>query len=85
MAVWDSSIKSILEKPLFGQGFGGYWNIFVPELNTTFNLPPHNLYIHTVVKIGLIGLILYLIIILKIYKKLKRALILLKEKNSYRR
>ena len=75
LAVWDASLKNIFNSPLFGQGFGGYWYMFVPELNIEINLPPHNLYIHTYVKIGLVGLILYLIIIFKLYKKLKNTFI----------
>ena len=82
LAVWDASLKSFLKYPLFGQGFGGYWYLFVPELNSVINLPPHNLYIYTIVKIGLIGLVLYLIIILKLYKKFKAALLLFKERYN---
>ncbi len=82
LAVWDTSIKNFLKSPLLGQGFGGYWYMFVPELNSLINLPPHNLYIHTIVKLGLIGLSLYLIIILKLYKKMKNSLVLLREKND---
>ena len=82
LAVWDTSIKNFLKTPLLGQGFGGYWYMFVPELNGLINLPPHNLYIHTIVKLGLIGLSLYLIIIFKLYKKMKNFLVLIREKND---
>ena len=37
LAVWDASLKSFLKYPLFGQGFGGYWYLFVPELNSVIN------------------------------------------------
>ena len=40
------------------------------------------MYIYTIVKIGLIGLVLDLIIILKLYKKFKAALLLFKERYN---
>ena len=82
LAVWDASLKNFFNAPLFGHGFGGYWHTFVAELNLTTNFSPHNLYIHTLVKTGLAGLILYLIIVYKLYKKLKTTLYFIKGKNN---
>ena len=80
LAVWDASLNDFINSPLFGKGFGGYWHTFVPELNNVVSFSPHNLYIQTLVKIGLVGLFLYLIIVFKFYKKLRTNLVLLKDR-----
>lgn len=69
--LWAAQLQKFIEQPWFGEGFGGYWEVFVPELGQTLDVQPHNLYIQTLVKTGLIGLGLYLIIILKTWFKLK--------------
>lgn len=49
-------MQPFLQDPLFGQGFGGYWDVYVPELGARVITSPHSVYVQTLVKVGLVGL-----------------------------
>ena len=52
-----------LEKPVFGEGYGGYFAFYVPEFRTTVELPPHNIFLFLFLKSGLIGVISALLLL----------------------
>ena len=53
-----------------GEGFGGYWKIYIPELGQELDVSPHSLYVQTLVKTGVIGLGLYLVLVWKSLKQM---------------
>ena len=65
--IWEAQIEKFWHQPFLGQGFGGYWNVYVPTLGNV-EYSPHSLYVQSLVKIGIIGLGLYLIVIFKVLK-----------------
>jgi putative inorganic carbon (HCO3(-)) transporter len=60
MAMWESTIAMIIDKPLFGIGWGAYWMVY-PEYDFYINDPSvlivhaHNLYLNYMAEIGLVG------------------------------
>lgn len=56
LVVWKAYIDPWLSNPMFGQGFGGYWDVYVPELGTRIVAFPHSMYIQTLVKLGVVGM-----------------------------
>ena len=72
IAIWRAQLERFLEYPVLGEGFGGYWQVYVPELKVNIDVSPHNLYLQTLVKIGIIGLLAYIAIIFKAFHHLKR-------------
>lgn len=53
------AIEQGLQSPVFGQGFGGYFEYYIEALNDTITYPPHSIYIHLFQKTGLIGVMAY--------------------------
>lgn len=58
IAIWKQEILSLRDAPVAGRGFGGYWSLYVPEIGGQIVVAPHNLYIMTAVKLGLVGMAL---------------------------
>ena len=81
LLIWQAQLVNFFSTPLLGQGFGGYWSVYVPELGT-IDVSPHNFYVQSLVKIGSIGLLLYLSIIFRIMNKLIKAYKLFKLKKK---
>ncbi|MCM3023155.1 O-antigen ligase family protein [Weizmannia ginsengihumi] len=86
--IWQAVIQMIKEKPLFGYGYGTFWQVgsltynyvneYVPD--TDFHLQSHNGFLDIFTSIGLVGFIL---IMITIFIYLKRNLILiLRTKNN---
>lgn len=72
LTLWKAHInRTIRLAPIKGFGFGGYWEIYVPEFRKKATVFPHSLYVQTFVKLGFIGLLLYLIIIKKLFSYLR--------------
>jgi O-antigen ligase len=67
VAQWKTQMQKFYSNPIAGQGFGGYWG-----LSGRLGVSPHSLYVQTLVKLGIVGMLFYLIIIVKIFAKLKR-------------
>jgi O-antigen ligase len=63
LAIWKTELARFAHDPLAGEGFGGYFNTYIPELHATITVFPHSLYVLTLVKLGLVGLALYLLLI----------------------
>lgn len=56
LVVWKAYLQPWLQSPLLGEGLGGYWNIYVPELDTAVATFPHSMYVQTLVKLGAVGM-----------------------------
>jgi O-antigen ligase len=54
--VWEAQLQTIRVHPIVGQGFGGYFDAYIPELDQRTDIFPHSLYVLTAVKVGFIGL-----------------------------
>lgn len=65
---WKMEMQKFYAAPIAGVGFGGYWGL------SGEGISPHSLYVQTLVKIGVVGMLLYLIIVLKIFDKLRRTI-----------
>jgi O-antigen ligase len=75
--VWKAQLERVASTPFTGTGFGSYWSVYVPELRAVIDLMPHNLYVQTLVKLGLVGLGLLVGLALQagaIMNRIRRAL-----------
>ena len=72
VAQWKAQMANFYDSPIIGEGFGSYWGL--SEITGDLGVSPHNLYIQTLVKLGTVGLLLYIIIIFKIFIKFKRTM-----------
>ncbi len=70
---WSFQIERFFHSPIIGEGFGSYWGLKI--YSNDIWIMPHNLYIMILAKLGLIGLILYLSINIKIFFELKNFLV----------
>lgn len=68
LALWESTIAMIVDKPFFGIGWGAYWMVY-PEYDFFINdsstkiVHAHNMYLNFAAEIGIPGLIAFLGII----------------------
>ena len=68
IALWESTVAMILDKPLLGIGWGSYWLVY-PDYDFFLNNPAativhaHNMYLHIAAEIGIPGLMVFLAII----------------------
>ncbi|MDD5369033.1 MAG: O-antigen ligase family protein [Anaerolineaceae bacterium] len=58
---WDIEMQSFNKSPVQGIGFGGYW---------ITGVEPHSLYVQTLVKLGAVGLFLYIAVIICLFFKM---------------
>jgi O-antigen ligase len=65
MVQWKTQMKKFYASPIVGEGFGGYWG--ASGLRGDLGVQPHNLYVQTLVKLGIVGMLFYTIIIVKIF------------------
>ena len=84
MALWESTIAMIKDKPLLGIGWGSYWLVY-PQYDFWLNNPnvkifhAHNMYLNIAAEIGIPGLITFLGIM---YGHVHLALSVLREKTE---
>lgn len=64
-ALWQGGIQLLVEYPLFGLGFHDF-NLAVPGLVRLFK-HPHNLFLDTGIRLGVFGLLLFLIVWLQAF------------------
>ncbi len=69
LSIWLESLQLIKDRPLFGHGINTFMRIFqyyrkVPSSSPTF---AHNCYIQMAVEVGIVGLVSFLVIILKLF------------------
>ena len=72
VAQWKEQMTKFIASPIIGEGFGSYWGL--SGIRGDLGVSPHNLYVQTLVKIGAVGMLLYLIIIMKIFFNLNRRI-----------
>ena len=80
MAQWKAQMAKFYASPIIGEGFGGYWGF--SGIPGDLGVFPHSLYVQTLVKLGMVGMMLYFIIMGKIFVNLKRTLSKFKIKND---
>jgi len=73
LIMWNLQLEKFAKSPVLGEGFGGYWTVVFPN-GEVVNVSPHSYYVQTLVKLGIIGMLLYLLIIFKLFIKLKKFL-----------
>ncbi|MCX6908203.1 MAG: O-antigen ligase family protein [Verrucomicrobia bacterium] len=69
---WRAAMETTFSNPfwvLFGQGHGGYYYWFFNLTDDVIRTQPHNEYIHSWYKLGLVGLILYIGLLISFYKR----------------
>ncbi|MGA3286512.1 MAG: O-antigen ligase family protein [Bacteroidota bacterium] len=66
---WQAQIEKIINSPLLGEGFGGFFRVYIPGLGES-SVSPHSYYVQSLVKLGIVGLLLYLLIVKKILSKI---------------
>jgi len=63
---WENLLRQTMERdPILGEGFGGYYDIFEYELR---GVPPHNDWLVILSKMGAVGLILFIAIVVQFYR-----------------
>jgi O-antigen ligase len=65
---WEAQLQTLAEvNPFFGEGLGGYysWKLGSYEVNNF----PHNAYVQMLLKFGLLGLLLYLLLVWEFFRK----------------
>lgn len=67
IALWESTVAMIVDKPLLGIGWGAYWlvypqyDFFIQDATTTI-FHAHNMYLNIAAEIGIPGLLVFLTI-----------------------
>jgi putative inorganic carbon (HCO3(-)) transporter len=85
LALWESTIAMIMNKPFLGIGWGAYWMVypdydfFINNANTKI-FHAHNMYLNIAAEIGIPGLITFLAMM---YGHLRLALASIKESVQY--
>jgi O-antigen ligase len=59
---WAVELQAFTNSPLAGDGFGGYW---------ITGIQPHNYYVQTLAKLGIVGLGLYVLNIIGVFRALR--------------
>jgi O-antigen ligase len=80
VAKWKVQLQRFYTSPLAGLGFGGYWG--VSGLDGDAGISPHNLYIQILVKLGIIGLALYIMIIFSMFRNIRKGIQILKQRRD---
>ncbi|MCE5285393.1 MAG: O-antigen ligase family protein [Pelosinus sp.] len=84
MALWQSTLAMIAEKPLLGIGWGAYWMVypkydfFLNDPNTTI-FHAHNMYLNIAAEVGTPGLLAFLAVL---YSHSKACLTVIKNKRN---
>lgn len=68
MLYWAEALNKIQTSPIFGLGFGDYYEALA---ETGVTVSPHNFYIHILFKTGVVGLILQILIFAKVFSILR--------------
>jgi O-antigen ligase len=69
---WKMQMQKFYASPITGEGFGGYWGLSGKKWD--LGVSPHSLYVQTLVKLGIVGMFLYLVMILKIFNRLRHTI-----------
>lgn len=76
MGIWKTSFQSVIEHPLLGVGIGNYPVVLGENISAAKKgASAHNLYLDIASEMGLLGLAAFLLIILSIFKKIRKEII----------
>jgi O-antigen ligase len=73
MLIWKSSLKLVYEKFLLGSGAGQFSTVLGQEYGDSFWRAAHNMFLEIAVELGLIGLLIFLLVIIQIWRNAKMA------------
>jgi O-antigen ligase len=59
--LWQAELAVVKQHPLVGNNFGDYGSVYVPQIGGVVDTQPHDLYVQHLMKLGGIGLALYLL------------------------
>jgi hypothetical protein len=62
-----SALDTFFKYPILGEGFGNHWQVVVD--NIIYYVGPHNQYIVILVKTGIVGLVLFIIALVFLFKQ----------------
>jgi O-antigen ligase len=75
LGIWKSSFESILKHPLLGVGIGNYAVVLDEDISAAKKgASAHNLYLDIASEMGILGLAAFLMIILSIFKKIRKEI-----------
>ena len=69
LAQWETQIANFYSSPITGEGFGAHFGL--SGWKGDVGISPHSLYVQTLVKIGIVGMFLYLVIVFKLLSAFK--------------
>jgi O-antigen ligase len=69
--IWVAGIHAFARRPMTGYGTGGFVRAVTPELGVRANVA-HNSYLSVLVEQGIVGLILYLMMLVSVYRSVVR-------------
>jgi len=76
LGIWKSSFESVLKHPLLGVGIGNYAVVLNEDVSAAKKgASAHNLYLDIASEMGLLGLAAFLMIILSIFKRIRKEII----------
>jgi len=76
LGIWKNSLESVLKHPLLGVGIGNYPVVLNEDISAAKRgASAHNLYLDIASEMGLLGLAAFLLIILSIFKKIRKEII----------
>jgi len=67
---WETHIAKFLNSPVTGEGFGAHFGL--SGFKGDVGISPHSMYVTTLVKVGLVGMLLYLTIMVRLFLSFKR-------------
>jgi O-antigen ligase len=74
LVLWEGNMEKFFVNPWLGEGLGGYWPVYMPLGDFEIDVFPHSLYVMILVKLGVAGMCLYLLVIYNIFTVLKNKL-----------
>jgi len=68
--IWTQSAKSIIKHPLLGVGIGNFPTVLKENISATkAGASAHNLYLHIAAELGFLGALVFLLILIEIFKE----------------
>ena len=80
---WKEAIRIIISNPIFGESFGSYVNFSVNGIEY-YRFDPHNTYLYIGAKIGIIGLIVFILILFSSINRIYYKIIKSQDENEFR-
>lgn len=69
MLQWTEQLQNFYNHPFLGEGLGGYWGL--SDIKGDLGVMPHNMYVIILVKLGVIGLLIFLVVLVFYLRKFK--------------